>query len=56
MSEQDEVPSEDRRKYEFRKVIEELKDYEGSGTQLVTIYIPRTSRSRTSWPTSPRST
>ncbi|EMA70995.1 peptide chain release factor 1, partial [Halorubrum distributum JCM 13916] len=30
----------DRRKYEFRKVIEELKDYEGSGTQLVTIYIP----------------
>ena len=40
MSEQDEVPSEDRRKYEFRKVIEELKDYEGSGTQLVTIYIP----------------
>jgi peptide chain release factor subunit 1 len=35
----DEV-SEDRRKYEFRKVIEELKDYEGSGTQLVTIYIP----------------
>jgi peptide chain release factor subunit 1 len=40
MSEQDEVPSEDRRKYEFRKVIEELTDYEGSGTQLVTIYIP----------------
>jgi len=35
----DEV-NEDRRKYEFRKVIEELKDYEGSGTQLVTIYIP----------------
>ena len=30
----------DRRKYEFRKVIEELKDFEGSGTQLVTIYIP----------------
>jgi peptide chain release factor subunit 1 len=30
----------DRRKYEFRKVIEELDDYEGSGTQLVTIYIP----------------
>ena len=30
----------DRRKYEFRKVIEELKDHEGSGTQLVTIYIP----------------
>jgi peptide chain release factor subunit 1 len=35
-----EAPSEDRRKYEFRKVIEELKEYEGSGTQLVTIYIP----------------
>jgi peptide chain release factor subunit 1 len=30
----------DRRKYEFRKVIEELKDYSGSGTQLVTIYVP----------------
>ena len=30
----------DRRKYEFQKVIEELKDYEGSGTQLVTIYVP----------------
>ncbi|WP_135667521.1 peptide chain release factor aRF-1 [Halorhabdus rudnickae] len=30
----------DRQKYEFRKVIEELEDYRGSGTQLVTIYIP----------------
>ena len=30
----------DRKKYEFRKVIEDLKNYEGSGTQLVTIYIP----------------
>ena len=30
----------DRRKYEFRKVIEELEDYDGSGTQLVTIYVP----------------
>ena len=30
----------DRRKYEFQKVIEELTDYEGSGTQLVTIYVP----------------
>jgi len=30
----------DRKKYEFRKVIEDLKEYEGSGTQLVTIYIP----------------
>ena len=32
--------SADRRKYEFRKVIEELTEYEGSGTQLVTIYVP----------------
>ena len=30
----------DRRKYEFRKVIEELEGYSGSGTQLVTIYVP----------------
>ena len=30
----------DRRKYEFRKVIEDLKEYEGSGTQLVSIYVP----------------
>ena len=30
----------DRRKYEYRKVIEELKAHEGSGTQLVTIYVP----------------
>ncbi|MFW6458834.1 MAG: peptide chain release factor aRF-1 [Halodesulfurarchaeum sp.] len=30
----------DRQKYEFRKVIEELEDYRGSGTQLVTIYVP----------------
>jgi peptide chain release factor subunit 1 len=30
----------DRRKYEFRRVIEELEEYEGSGTQLVTIYVP----------------
>jgi len=29
-----------RRKYEFKKVIEELQGFEGSGTQLVTIYIP----------------
>ena len=39
-SEVEEEASEDRRKYEFRKVIEELQEYEGSGTQLVTIYIP----------------
>ncbi|MFC7196771.1 peptide chain release factor aRF-1 [Halosimplex aquaticum] len=30
----------DKQKYEFRKVIEELKGYSGSGTQLVSIYIP----------------
>jgi peptide chain release factor subunit 1 len=32
--------NDDRNDYEFRRVIEELKEYEGSGTQLVTIYIP----------------
>jgi peptide chain release factor subunit 1 len=30
----------DRRKYEFRKVIEDLQDHSGSGTQLVSIYVP----------------
>ncbi|GGL49023.1 peptide chain release factor aRF-1 [Halocalculus aciditolerans] len=41
MSEQEgEEVSEDRRKYEFRKLIEDLQDYSGSGTQLVTIYVP----------------
>ena len=40
MSSDAQEASEDRRKYEFRKVIEELRDFEGSGTQLVTIYIP----------------
>jgi peptide chain release factor subunit 1 len=30
----------DKQKYEFKKVIEKLKEYEGSGTQLVTIYVP----------------
>jgi len=39
MSEQQES-SDDRNKYEFRKLIEELREHEGSGTQLVTIYIP----------------
>jgi peptide chain release factor subunit 1 len=29
----------DRKKYEFRRVIEDLREYEGSGTQLVSIYI-----------------
>ncbi|WP_440988556.1 peptide chain release factor aRF-1 [Haloarchaeobius baliensis] len=37
---QQEGEESDRKKYEFRKVIEELDDYEGSGTQLVTIYVP----------------
>jgi peptide chain release factor subunit 1 len=39
MSTQD-AESSDRQKYEFRKLIEELEEYEGSGTQLVTIYVP----------------
>ncbi|WP_323172064.1 peptide chain release factor aRF-1 [Natrialba sp. PRR66] len=40
MSQEGELEQSDRKKYEFRKVIEDLKDYDGSGTQLVTIYIP----------------
>ncbi|MCL9815800.1 peptide chain release factor aRF-1 [Natronocalculus amylovorans] len=40
MSTDADEPSDDRRRYEFQKVIEELQEYEGSGTQLVTIYIP----------------
>jgi peptide chain release factor subunit 1 len=40
MSGQDGAQLDDQRKYEFRRVIEELTDYEGSGTQLVTIYVP----------------
>jgi len=40
MSSDAQEASEDRRKYEFRKVIEDLREYEGSGTQLVTIYVP----------------
>jgi peptide chain release factor subunit 1 len=40
MSQQDQEASEDRKKYQFQKVIEELQEYEGSGTQLVTIYVP----------------
>ncbi|MES3518242.1 MAG: peptide chain release factor aRF-1 [Natronomonas sp.] len=39
MSETEGSPS-DKQKYEFRKVIEELEEYDGSGTQLVSIYIP----------------
>ncbi|AHG00128.1 peptide chain release factor 1 [Halostagnicola larsenii XH-48] len=40
MSQEGEQEQSDRKKYEFRKVIEDLKDFEGSGTQLVTIYVP----------------
>ncbi|MFB6268254.1 MAG: peptide chain release factor aRF-1 [Halodesulfurarchaeum sp.] len=40
MSEPQAEPEDDRRKYEFRKVIEELREYSGTGTQLVTIYVP----------------
>jgi peptide chain release factor subunit 1 len=39
MSEDDGEQSE-KQKYEFQKVIEELDEYSGSGTQLVSIYIP----------------
>ena len=40
MSQQESDEQSDRKKYEFRKVIEELQNFEGSGTQLVTIYVP----------------
>jgi peptide chain release factor subunit 1 len=30
----------DRQRYEFNRVIEELTEYSGSGTQLVSIYVP----------------
>ncbi len=40
MSHQEGQETDDRRKYEFRKVIEDLKSHEGSGTQLVSIYVP----------------
>ncbi|MFB6074283.1 MAG: peptide chain release factor aRF-1 [Haloarculaceae archaeon] len=39
MSEQEHEQT-DKQKYEFRRVIEELSEYRGSGTQLVSIYIP----------------
>ena len=39
MSESEQAQT-DKQKYEFQKVIEELTDYRGSGTQLVTIYVP----------------
>ncbi|WP_018257114.1 peptide chain release factor aRF-1 [Halomicrobium katesii] len=39
MSESEQEQS-DKQKYEFKKVIEKLKGYDGSGTQLVTIYVP----------------
>ncbi|MFP4217341.1 MAG: peptide chain release factor aRF-1 [Salinarchaeum sp.] len=40
MSTQEADVDSDRRDYEYRRVIEELQEYEGSGTQLVTIYVP----------------
>ncbi len=40
MSQQGDQEASDRKKYEFRKVIEDLRQFEGSGTQLVTIYVP----------------
>ncbi|MGM0592567.1 MAG: peptide chain release factor aRF-1 [Halobacteriota archaeon] len=40
MSQEGEQAQSDRKRYEFRKVIEDLKNFEGSGTQLVTIYVP----------------
>jgi len=43
MSKQEQGPDDDqsdRQKYEFKRVIEELTDYSGSGTQLVSIYVP----------------
>ena len=36
----DDAPDADRREYEFRKVLEELEDHRGTGTQLVSIYVP----------------
>ncbi len=29
-----------RKRYEFKKTLERLKQKEGSGTELITIYIP----------------
>ncbi len=40
MSEEAAQEQSGRKKYEFQRVIEDLKAYEGSGTQLVTIYVP----------------
>ena len=30
----------DKRKYEFKRLLEDYEEYTGSGTQLVTIYVP----------------
>jgi len=40
MSQQEGEEQSDRKKYEFQKVIEDLQSHEGSGTQLVSIYVP----------------
>jgi peptide chain release factor subunit 1 len=44
MSQQSEEEQSDRKKYEFQKVIEDLQSHEGSGTQLVSIYVPEDRR------------
>ena len=44
MSQQSEGEQSDRKKYEFQKVIEDLQSHEGSGTQLVSIYVPEDRR------------
>ncbi|MFC6952207.1 peptide chain release factor aRF-1 [Halorubellus litoreus] len=44
MSQQEGEEQSDRKKYEFQKVIEDLQAHEGSGTQLVTIYVPEDRR------------
>jgi peptide chain release factor subunit 1 len=36
--------SSEKQQYEFQKVIEDLSDHDGSGTQLVTIYVPPDTR------------
>lgn len=35
---------EGRRRYEFKKTLEKLEAKQGSGTELISLYIPRTSR------------
>jgi len=51
MSQQEEGEPSDRKKYEFQKVIEDLREYEGSGTSSSPSTSRRTSRSATWSPT-----